>query len=92
MYLIVAKSDCLRCRQWRKRRLRPCSSPPHKVCGFAGAPNLPVAGQTHRAGVVGYIGAVFATQSMKLRLLEDIKMQKATPPIIGRAADNAVDL
>ena len=56
---------------------------PHKVCDFAGAPNLPVADRTHGAGVVAYIGAVFATRSMELRLLENIKMQKAALPSSG---------
>ncbi len=48
MHLVVAKSAHLRFRRWRKLRSLPCSSSPRKVCDFAGAPNLPVAGRAHR--------------------------------------------
>ena len=40
LHLVVAKSAYLRFRRWRKLRPLPCSSSPHKVCDFAGAPNL----------------------------------------------------
>lgn len=37
-HLVVAKSASLRFRRWRKLRTLPCSSSPHKVYNFAGAP------------------------------------------------------
>ena len=55
---------------------------PQSLC-LCGAQNLSVADRTHWAGVVDYIGAVFAMRSMELWLLEDIKMQKAVLPLSG---------